>query len=306
MGIVNASRKLGYKIAMWSMLVIGIGFLALSGIFILSGGMESTKPNKLFLTDNGIYMDSDGEYNMDVWQKETSVMASTSPKGSSERITFAIVDGDDCLQISDSKGKDINGKGFIWPGASAKLTLSGGSNTSYKFGRTVKIDVKSHLESRRLNVKICLPPDQVGFSYRLYNFTNNFDLLNYAISAPSYESYVKYGPDEKPTSALSPFVFEPKIIIFGTEIQADKFSAVWIDAGSAEIASFYQMRLFGIEKGDPDVSGGFGNMYIPQYILNQVKSGSKPEVFTFLVTATAQYEGVDYPFIDYFNLTIVP
>ena len=309
MGIVGVSKKKPYVIVMWSLVGLGALFFLFGGIFSLSGiGATRTMPSGIRITASGITFDENAappRYNLNVNRKHTQIMINALPLGASSRVTFSL-DVPDCLTITDRNGRDLaatNRHGdpinSISPGDSVTLTLIGGGDVQYKFGRTVRIQVSSGYQSVFLYVHIEFPRDQVEFDFSIGHsiFSDTF----YWIPARPYmdQVYINHNNQINPSDAIpenisgSPYLFNASLNVLGAAFNGAKFSESPIDGID------HGIRLFGTQF---DNGRSFNNIYIPIEVLRSVGAGSS-RTFRFKITAdlTATNFGIH---IDYFDLVI--
>lgn len=292
MGIVQVSEKKGYKVLKWVMLVLGVICLGGGGVMLLSGlggGGSSFSPQKIHFTAPGLVAHEDmNYYSMEVFKKHTSIMVNTSPWGSSRRVNFEILQGEEYLTITPS----------IWPGELAVMTLVGDANNPYQFGKTVIISVKSGQEHEFLHVMIVLPPDQVSFQFELKN-----ESTGWPITEISAETYYKDVYSNYPISieAASKFQFNARLNVFGGLVAGTQFRA-------SPQGTDYHIRLFGVSENDPNPSGLqpgqiFRNIYIPVEVIRQVKDSDNPNAYrTFRFMISSEYLGQH---IGFFELRII-
>lgn len=278
--MAKTSEKLGYKIAMWALLGFAVLFLAAGGIFMLSGGTAAAAPNRIYLSGSNSAVGADGEYYMSVYERQTAVMASTSPLGSSKRLTFQVVEGEDCLDITPS----------VWPGESAVITLKGDSGIAFKFGGTARIFVKTKngQQSAYLNVKICLPPHALASEFVLRYYPSFSQVYSGTISA-QYYNYEVYEGEHGQYNSLNPrnssaYIMDCTVTAFGAKIAGVTFTAAAQDANYADI------KLFG--------KAGFTGIFVPQEFL----SGKNDIVVRFMVVAEHESFG---EYVDFFDLYII-
>ena len=262
-------------------------FVLLGGVFMLSDVGEDILPTRMHLSAANIQSVS-GEYFINVYKKETPLMVSTRPRGSSRRVTFNILSGEDCLSITPRAG--------IWPGAYATLTLLADANGSYQFGRPVKIVIQSNQLMEVLNVRICLPPDQVTFDFKIRHRITGTEVA--AIPVQDYKQDLYGGTNNAmPVKSDSLYRFHPELRVFGTAVRSSlvKFEAVPQDAGC-------RARLLDILKEDPnfpELMNGFpyNTIYIPMELLLNLNT----EPIRFKITATY----MEQEFVAFYDLFIV-
>jgi len=308
-GIIDASRKKSYKIATWALLAFGVLFFSIGGLIFFAGMMNKpTLPNEIHLTTAGInYNTGTGRYELNVHRRETAIMVNTAPLGSGRRVTFEVLDKDECLHITDRPmsengardltHKNRNGRhtNSIWPGERFFLTLVGGSEQSFQFGETVEILIQSEATSVFLYVNIVLPPDQVKFDFQIVEESRLW--LFEEISATQYHDEVyKREPPLLPAARYS-YKFVPKLMVWGsevTDIKPEDMTVIPVEFDSG-------IRLLGAAPNTDGVDyRGFENIYIPIEIIVAVMSSDEPMEFVFMVTA--DHFGKH---IDFFTLRIV-
>jgi hypothetical protein len=316
LGIVGVSQKKGYRIAKWVCLGFGCLFFVLGGIFLLAGlGNVNVRPSRIHFAAAGLSEPSDDEtfYSLDVFKPTTALHVNTGPFGSARRITFTIIEGEDCLTITPR----------IWPGETAEITLKGDTHTAFQFGRTAIISVRSGQAQEFLHINIVLPPDQVSFGFNIHDLRNDVNLEGNAISARAYrdEVYRGYPGSVSPTPPFSSsFVLNTAFRVWGAAISqaspADVSSGN--TAGRVVISALPNgmdtgVRLFGVNSGDiafPDLPSGFTNIYIPFEILRSViadPSENASATIRFLIIGDYYMLSKDHPVrsISFFELRIV-
>ena len=293
MGIVEVSKKRGYKIAMWVLLGFGSVFFLMGGIFMLAGiGSASASPQEIKIVAAGKAKIVEGEtwgnrkeYYLDVFEKETSIWINTSPWGSADRVSFDIRDGDSHLEIKDKKGVSIE---RAWPGEEVVLTLISNPATVFGFNEKVEIDISSGQQRATLTVTIVLPSDAVKLDFEIKN--DYFGFGN-TIRADLYRNEV-YSPDPDKPKNESQFKFIPKFTVFGVSVPAE---SVEFDESQQDFADDSGIRLFG-------TSSGFRGVYIPYFVLLSMEYETNVKTtFGFKITAT--FLGKEY--VDFFELRIV-
>jgi hypothetical protein len=304
-GIVEVSRRTPYKIVTWVLLGLGGLFLLIGLLFMVSSMASSpTMPSSINVTATGITQSAaPNEFSLNVTQRETSVMINTAPLGSGSRVTFDILNITDALRITDSNERDLvaknrNGRHInaIWPGESATLTLIGGAETSFQFGETVRIQIRSEGVSAFLNVHISLPVGQeAGFDFHIRD--EAFWFQYEVISAQQYynEVYRHFVEGREPhPRTRSSFEFISRFMVWGSEVRNIDTTITPVDLDSG-------IRLRGASPGTEGFgASGFANVFIPQEIVVAVMSSKIPMEFTFMIST--DHFGKH---IDFFTLRIV-
>ena len=297
--MANTSQKLWYKIVTWVVLVIAGVVLLMGGVFLLTGSPVVTLPNELCLTAAGLKAglapDQDGEYHLSVYQKKTALAVSTSPRGSSSEVTFNIEWGDSFINV-EAPRKSKDGLPSIWPGDFADLVLKEDEHNGFYFNnlQPIRIRIKSDQQSAVLNVKICLPADQVKFDFQLTSSFYGFALTE--ISAQDYMDII-YGGYE---NAVGPYKFNAGFSVLGNEL-----SNVTIEEPEEVSDIPTGIKLLGFKLDDPehfsDFPSGFANIFIPRDWLEWILQKPNASI-TARFKITVDYYGKH---IDFFELRIV-
>jgi hypothetical protein len=267
--IINFSRTKKFKIILIAVAVVGVLFVILGTVFLLSD--VNIKATSINLQASGLTYNQ-GRYNLDVNKKQTAITVNTEPGNrATAPVRFSVVDGGDCATVTNS----------VYSGGIAILTLKEDktNNNAFKYGGQMNISVScGNLPAVILRVTISVPEEQVDIALNMYK---NGTEPKVQISAHEYLT--------EALSAWSPYKLERKFTIWNTPVGEN--NVTWSETC---LDGEYGIRLFG--------DTGFTNIKIPTQLLQMILS-KENKTLTLRFQITARYLNKDY--IDYFALEIV-